>query len=168
PSKVDVNNAIAISWSNAWISESQEDHVYLQKPNGSLVGRLDLHKDNTPGKEFFKIVENGDYRLEVAGANYRNVTVGIQDHMATVFEPVKLHKSISLQKSGKLYFHAPKGSSFRFSGKRYSALSKFYVESLSSKKRYKLALNEKKYYWEYDHVVIPAANKDDVYEVTWN
>ena len=168
PTPMNSKSVIAISWSDAWISESQEDHVYLQEPNGKLVGRLDLNEDNTPGKKFFEIVKSGDYRLEVAGANYRNVTISIQDDIPTVFEPVKIHKSISLPKSGKIYFSVPKGKSFRFSGKRYGAISTFYVESLSSRKRYKLALNKKTYYWQYDHVVVPAADKDDVYEVTWN
>ncbi len=165
---VDSTNEIAISWSDAWISESQEDHVYLQGPDGSLVDRLDLNEENTPGKRFFKTVENGDYRLEVTGANYRNVTISIQDDISTVFEPVKIHKSISLPKSGRIYFSVPKGKSFRFSGKRYGAISTFYVKSVASQKRYKLALNKKTYYWQYDHVVVPAEDKDDVYEVTWN
>ena len=166
--QVDSKNTIAISWSDAWISESQEDHVYLQGPDGSLVGRLDLNEENTPGKRFFQTVEKGDYRLEVAGANYRNVTISIQDDIPTVFEPVKIHKSISLPKSGKVYFSVSKGKSFRFSGKRYGAISKFCVESVSSKKRFKLKLNKKSYYWQYDHVVVPVADKDDIYEVTWN
>lgn len=163
-----LKSTVAIGWSDAWISESQEDHVYFQSPGGDLIGRLDLNKDNTPGKYFFQLEERGDYRLEVAGANYRNITVSVKDDTATVFEPVKVHKSISLPRSGRLFFSVPKGKSFRFSGKRYGALSKFYVKSTSSKKNYTVELNKKSYYWEYDHVVIPAADKKDVYEVTWN
>ena len=168
PAAVETRNTIAISWSDAWISESQEDHVYLQDPNGILMGRLAFNEENTPGKFFFDLIEKGDYRLEVAGANYRNVTVSVRDDVATVFEPVKVHKSISLPKSGKMFFQVPKKHAFRFLGKRYGSVSKFYVESLTSKKRYKLSLNKQTHYWQFNHLDIPATDKDEVYEVTWN
>ena len=159
---------LKLRWSNVWISKSQEDHIYLQAPDGSLIKKLNLNSENTPGNITFNLKTQGVYRLEITGMSFRNVTVSTQQNVPLVLEPVKVHKSISLPPSGRLYFNVPKKQRFTFSGKRHGPLSTISIRSLSTKKHYTLALKKHPVHWLYDSISIPAQATDDTYEITWN
>ncbi|MDX1695270.1 MAG: hypothetical protein R3208_16005, partial [Ketobacteraceae bacterium] len=160
---------LKLSWQDAWISEAQTDHVYLLKPDGSLQTKLTLTEANTPGTASLPLNQTGDYQLHVAGASFRTISVSAPENIAMVFEPVKVHKSISLPAGGKLYFQAEAGEEPRFSGKYHGGVSAFALTPAHSPKKSarRLRLKDHEHHWQFDSLAVAPADQPTVWELSW-
>lgn len=161
-------SSFLVKWDDAWISESQEDHAFLLGPKGELLEKIELTALNTPGKLGFQIEGKGDYRFEVTGASFRNVSIGTQGPTPMVFEPVKIHKSISLPRSGHFYFKAPANTPFTFNAKFHDGVTDFSVRPVDATEAYTLKLVEHTLHWQFDKLEIPASLEPVIYEVSWS
>jgi len=159
---------VKLAWSDAWIADSQEDHVFLQAPNGDLLKTLRVSSTTKQDSVTFQLTEPGDYRVEVAGASFRSFTLSTRSALPMVFEPAKIHKSIALPRSGRMFFSVKAQQKASFAAKRYGSLSRFTLSSTTSDKRYHLKLGKHTHYWEHDTLPIPLSNNDEVYQVTWD
>lgn len=157
-----------VQWKDEWISESQHDHIYIQNPDGSLLKRLNLSKENTPGTENISLTKSGDTRIDVTGYNFRTVNVSLPDSIPSVFEPVKVHKSITLGSGGKLYFKVPANRAFSFNGKYHDGISRFNLTSINDGQQLSLSLTAKDYYWEFDTLEIASAASETTWELSWS
>ncbi len=159
---------VKLAWSNAWIADSQEDHVFLQAPNGDLLKTVKVNSATKNNSAIFKLNEPGDYRVEVAGASFRNFTLSTHSALPMVFEPAKIHKSIALPRSGRMFFSVRAHQQASFSAKRYGNLSDFTLSSVTDDRRYQLKLKKHRHYWEHDTAVIPQSIRDEIYQVSWS
>lgn len=161
---------IQISWQDAWISEAQTDHLYLLNPDGSLNRKLRLIKNNTPGTADLELPEPGDYQLHVTGASFRNISVHANKSLATQFEPVKVHKSISVPTKGRVYFSNPEGKAFKFAAKYHGGPTTFYITPIDNQKAkpLRLRLDKQEHHWEFDSLLVPAGKKNQLWQVTWD
>lgn len=157
-----------VQWKDEWISESQHDHIYIQNPDGSLLKRLSLSQENTPGAENISLAKNGDTRIDVTGYNFRTVSLSLPDSVPSVFEPVKVHKSITLGSGGKLYFKVPANRAFSFNGKYHDGISRFNLTPLNGEQQLSLVLTTKEYYWEFDTLEIAASASETLWELSWS
>ncbi len=156
-----------VQWTDAWISEAQEDHLYLQNPDGSLARQFRLDQSNTPGQTQFTLNATGDYQFHVTGTSFRYVSLGTYSQVPTLFEPVKVHKSASLPAGGTLYFQVPANTAFTFAGKYHGGVSGYELSPLGSDDTYTLELNNHNLHWQYDSVKIPAYPKQRNWKLTW-
>lgn len=159
--------SISVNWQDAWISKSQTDHIFLQKPNGSLQEKIILNDHNTPGKKQLNLVTAGIYRLEITGASFRNVTVTIPEGVHSMFEPVKVHKSISLPAREKLYFHVPKAKEFTFGCKTYGQISRFTLSPNKGDDVFAVNCRKHKNHSEFDQKEFPPSKKETIWELRW-
>ncbi|WP_028580732.1 hypothetical protein [Desulfogranum japonicum] len=164
---LDEDESIVVSWQDVWISEAQVDHVYLQNPDGTLNKRLVLNAGNTPGQTTIDLPAPGIYRLEVTGANFRNITVSLPDGVQSMYEPVKVHKSTQLQAQGELFFQVPQGKSFSFAAKSYGAVSDFTFSSLPAGDEHMLHCSEHVHYSQFDKQKIAASPVDETWRLGW-
>lgn len=157
-----------VKWDDAWISESQEDHAFLIDPQGALLQKIELTAPNTPGKLIFELGAQGDYQFEVTGASFRNISVGTQAPTPMVFEPVKIHKSISLPRSGHVYFNAPANTPLSFNAKYHEGVTDFSIKAVNAETAFDLKLLPHTFHWQFDRLEIPISTEPTTYEVSWS
>lgn len=164
------NHRFSLSWKDAWISEAQTDHVYLLKPNGTLAQKYILKPENTPGTETLSTKEIGDYQLNITGYNFRYVNFKLPDNIPSVFEPVKVHKSIRLSANESLYFRVPAFTEFSFCGKYFSGPTQYGLSPVNEKNAHniQLRLNKHKHHWEFDCIRIKAKSQTTTWRLQWN
>ena len=161
---------VDIRWQDAWISEAHTDHIYVLNPDGSLLRKLQLTHENTPGNAEIQLPENGDYQLHVTGASFRNVSVTTADSVASLLEPVRVHKAISLPAKGRLYFRVPGNTPFRFAAKDHGGPDNYRLApiTLPDHKPLRLQLKDHAYHGDFDAVDVPANPGDQIWELRWD
>lgn len=158
---------ISLTWKNVWNSDSQTDHIYLQNPDGTLKEKIILAKDNTPGNIDVRLDRIGVYKLELAGACYRSLTVSLPDKIKSMFAPVKVHKSISLPKSKSLFFHVPENHSFSFNAKNYGGVKEFWLSLENAEESYQLECNKYLRYSQFDSRDFDISGNSRFWKVEW-
>ncbi|MBV1883529.1 MAG: hypothetical protein KUG82_17950 [Pseudomonadales bacterium] len=158
---------VDLRWNDAWIANSQEERIYWQSPTGRLIQRLTIPHSKISGTHTFNVIETlGDYRLEIPGASFRNYTLSVDRDTAIVFEPVKVHKSVSIASGTQLFFKVPANTAFSLNGKYYKGVSSLSIaDSENSKNKYRLALkkSQRGLYSDFQSLAIPAQDQ----EITW-
>lgn len=162
------NTTVTLRWRDAWISEAQRDHLYLQNPDGSLLKKWVLSSTQTPGKDQITLPKKGDYQLHVTGYSFRNIDLSVNNDALTQFEPVKIHKSVALPGNGRLYFHVPANQSFRFNAKHFGGVGQFFLGVEQNRHHQALSLDKKLEHSRFNSIDIPAHSQDRVWRLTWN
>lgn len=159
---------VSVAWKDVWISESQEDHFFIQKPDGSLLDRHILNRDNTPGQITYRLEQPGNYRLEVTGASFRNITVAVPAGVKSMLEPVKVHKSVELPRNGQLFFRVPAKQSFSFAAKNYGGVKSFLLTNSGNEDSFTLDCREHVYYSEFDRKKFAAQENPTIQQLSWD
>ncbi len=163
--------ALQLQWQGAWIPESQEERVYFQNPDGSLIRRVTVAPERASGAETITTAStDGVYRVEVPGASFRNYQLLIPGNHASMFEPVKLHQGMLVSDGDSLYFRVPANRAFRVGGKNYGGIDSFSITPVAGGTTTSLTINSftEEEYSRYDSVSIAAASGERIFRLTFN
>lgn len=162
---------LQLAWQGAWIPESQEERVYFQNPDGSLIRRVVITPDRVSGTESVTTATtDGDYRVEIPGASFRFYQLLIPGTQASMFEPVKLHQSARVSSDNSFYFRVPANQTFMLCGKYYGGVDALTITPVSGGNPLSLSLtsyadNE---YARYDSVSVPAASQERIFRLNFD
>ena len=130
---------------DVWAAEGTRDRLYFQAPDGEMLDRFLLSAGKKPADITLLAKRGaGDYRFEVCGLSHRATTLRVDPATPTVFEPAKVHFSLtSPGKGAKLYFRVPADNrAFSFRARTFRGSCKAYELLSPSGKRYELKPKE--------------------------
>lgn len=157
-----------LSWTPAWIADSQTERIYFQAPNGDLIARKIISRENTRGTFDLAYQRGlGDYRLEIPGYSFRDYRVDSPARLPVVFEPVKLHFSMSARTGQTLYFKVPARKPFSLGGKYHDGVRALHIEPVAGGRRVSLELRQHGVYSDFDRTTIPARSRDHIWRLTF-
>lgn len=153
-----------IEWSPAWQADANEERLYLQRGNGSLIKRFDISADEESGRREWSMQSTPDgYRLEVPGYSFRLYRVRAPQNAASLFEPVKHHFSMEARRDLQLYFQVPAGANAQLGGKYHDGVTALNVERLSDGHTLSLSLKRHGLYPRHDLLALPTSTNDEVW-----
>lgn len=163
------NDTLNIAWRHAWISEANDEELYLLNNNGELVDKITIPRSSQSDNHNLILYDKDEaYQLIIPGYSFRNYTITHSENTISFFEPNKLHVSIEQNKDSKLYFTTPGASNASFSGKYYSGANQIKLERISDKRTLYLTLKQHENYSKYDSIQLPTSESDETWEVTFN
>src|SRR5690554_383997 len=155
-----------IAWSPAWQADANEERLYLQRGNGSLLQRFIIPAEEVRGQRGWRMQPVADgYRLEIPGYSFRHYQVRHPDTTASLFEPVKHHFSMEAGRGLKLYFRVPAGIPAQLGGKYHDGVTALRVERLSDGRALTLELKRHGLYPRHDLLALPTSPRDEIWRL---
>lgn len=155
-----------IAWSPAWQADANEERLYLQRGNGSLLQRFIIPAEEVRGQRGWRMQPVADgYRLEIPGYSFRHYQVRHPDTTASLFEPVKHHFSMEAGRGLELYFRVPAGIPAQLGGKYHDGVTALRVERLSDGRALTLELKRHGLYPRHDLLALPTSPRDEIWRL---
>ena len=107
PKDATQSGTIDVSWTPAWIADSQRERLYWYGPAGKLLQRVEIERSHPRGTVSLKMPSGpGDYRLVIPGYSFRKYKVAVPQPFKSVIEPEKLHFSMEIP-TGNAFWTGP-------------------------------------------------------------
>ncbi len=158
---------LQIDWQPAWQAEANAERLYLVDGRGRLQAERAIAASETRGQLQWTLSDpHAPYRLEVPGYSFRNYRVKHSEHLASMFEPVKLHFSADVGRNATLYFRTRAGERAVLAGKFHGGIHGLQARRLADGQQVTLALKPHKTYADFDQVALPGSGQDQIWQLT--
>ncbi|CBL46091.1 Conserved hypothetical protein [gamma proteobacterium HdN1] len=160
--------ALQLQWKAVWIADSQEERVYFQNPDGTLIRRVNIAASQQSGNTTVNTpASTGVYRVEVPGVSFRAYDLQIPGSDASMIEPVKVHQAMSVKEGTSFYFKVPANRSFKLCGKNYGGVDSLTITPTTGGAATSLKLTKysETEYPRYDSTTIAAASEARVFKL---
>lgn len=157
---------VTVRWRPAWLTDANEDRLFLQDAEGNLVGERRVAPGVLYGEHPWALdSEAGPYRLEVPGYSFRNFEILHAKNTAAMFEPAKVHFSSEVPPGLMLYFAVPAESKAVLNGKYYGGVRRLRAARLSDGVKVDLKLVTHQDYRRFDSIELPSSKKREVWRL---
>lgn len=162
-------DTLSIEWKDAWLSNANDEEIYLINNNGELTKKVKINKNSSSGKYQIHIIKkNAPYKLIIPGYSFRNYKVSHSKETHSLFEPNKLHFSVDIPHQAIIYFKSPKNAEVTFSGKYHSGVRKITLQRLSDNLTINLNLKNHSDYPKFDSTQLPSSATDEIWQVSFS
>lgn len=160
---------LTIEWRDAWLSNANNEEIYLINNNGELAEKIKIDKSSSSGRKNINIIkEQSPYQLIIPGYSFRNYRITHSEDTISLFEPSKVHFSVDIPRQAVVFFKSPKYKRTTFSGKYHAGATRVTLQRLRDNFIVKLDLEKYEEYQKFNSIQLPYSASDDIWQVSFN